>query len=251
MLRSSDFQKDLTNLLQNADCSICKQKIKESLMCPSCQNCFCKECIIKWLLSKKTCPLCIKEINLSSLINSKIIDEIARLAALVEKGDFCQTHNFFKDYYCKDCKKLYCSDCLLLDKHDKNHIIIRKPSEKLISKIVNECNTSKLLIEDYFNQCNNMIKEIERKIDEYKKEQETILTFLKELAQQSCNKYKEIIDSLIDKKELLKKEKVYFSKIKDRILGLITSIKNYEIPTDIDILLNKMENNIKNRKPDE
>ena len=63
MLTRLDFQKDLTNLLQNADCSICKQKIQESLMCPSCQKCFCKECINKWLLSKETCPLCIKEIN--------------------------------------------------------------------------------------------------------------------------------------------------------------------------------------------
>ena len=251
MSTSLDFQKDLTNLLQNADCSICKQKIKESLMCPSCQKCFCKECINKWLLSKETCPLCIKEINQSSLIKSKIIDEIARVAALVEKGDLCQTHNLFKDYYCKDCKKLYCSDCLLLDKHDKNHIIIRKPSEKLISKIVNDFNSSQLLIEDYVNKYNNMIKEIERKIDEYRKEQVTVLAFLKELTQQSCNKYKEIIDSLIDKKDLLKKEKDSLSNINNKILRLITSIKKYEIPSDIDTLLNKMEKLIKNRKPGE
>lgn len=251
MLTGLDIQKELTDLLQNGDCSICKQKIKDSLMCPNCQKCFCKECIIQWLSSKQTCPLCIKEITQSSLIQSKITDEIARVAALVEKGGLCETHNLFKDYYCKDCKNSFCGDCLLVEKHDKNHRIIRKPSEKLISKILNNVNSNQMLIEDYINKYNNMIKTIEQKIKEYKNEQQNVLNFLTELAQESSNKYNEIINSLIEKKKSIEKNVGCLSSKKHNIIQLTTSIKNYEIPSDIDTLTDKMKNEINNRRPGE
>jgi hypothetical protein len=40
----------------NTICSICQEVFYEPVQCQSCQNCFCKECILSWMKKSKACP---------------------------------------------------------------------------------------------------------------------------------------------------------------------------------------------------
>jgi hypothetical protein len=50
------------------DCSICCSKISNPVMEPNCQNIFCAECILMWMGTKNTCPLCRDSIRADQLI---------------------------------------------------------------------------------------------------------------------------------------------------------------------------------------
>lgn len=52
----------------SGDCNICLEKIKEPVMEPQCQNVFCGSCILKWLETKSSCPLCRDNIQPNQLI---------------------------------------------------------------------------------------------------------------------------------------------------------------------------------------
>ena len=54
--------------LLNGDCNICFEKIENPVLEPNCQNVFCGSCILKWLQTKQTCPLCRHEVKYENLI---------------------------------------------------------------------------------------------------------------------------------------------------------------------------------------
>jgi len=67
--------KEKINILKNRvtealgeDCSICADKLNNAVLVPCCQHIFCGECVIKWINTKKSCPMC-----RSSLIISKLV----------------------------------------------------------------------------------------------------------------------------------------------------------------------------------
>lgn len=49
-------------------CLICCDTLKDPVMDPTCQNMFCGECLLTWLKSKKTCPMCRASITLNDLV---------------------------------------------------------------------------------------------------------------------------------------------------------------------------------------
>jgi SNF2 family DNA or RNA helicase len=53
------------------DCPICCDKLKEPMMETTCHNMFCTNCILTWLESNRTCPLCRNNICVSNLIHIK------------------------------------------------------------------------------------------------------------------------------------------------------------------------------------
>jgi len=57
--------------LLNGDCPICCDKLKEPMMETTCHNMFCTNCILTWLESNRTCPLCRNNICMSNLIHIK------------------------------------------------------------------------------------------------------------------------------------------------------------------------------------
>jgi archaellum component FlaC len=62
---------ELDNRYKNilsGDCNICLEKIKEPVMEPECQNVFCGSCLLTWLKSKPSCPLCRHKIDTKKLI---------------------------------------------------------------------------------------------------------------------------------------------------------------------------------------
>jgi SNF2 family DNA or RNA helicase len=50
------------------DCTICFSSISKPVMEPNCQNVFCGECLLQWLNTKNTCPLCRDIVQSKSLI---------------------------------------------------------------------------------------------------------------------------------------------------------------------------------------
>ena len=54
--------------LLDGDCNICYEKIENPVMEPSCQNVFCGKCLLKWLESNNTCPLCRESVKVNKLI---------------------------------------------------------------------------------------------------------------------------------------------------------------------------------------
>jgi SNF2 family DNA or RNA helicase len=59
------------------DCSICYSTINRPIMLPCCQNVFCGQCVMKWLDTNKTCPMCRADIKPKDLvyINKKEDDD--------------------------------------------------------------------------------------------------------------------------------------------------------------------------------
>ena len=53
------------------DCNICYDKISNPVLEPNCQNVFCGQCILKWLETKNTCPLCRQTVEIKNLIYVK------------------------------------------------------------------------------------------------------------------------------------------------------------------------------------
>ncbi len=52
----------------NQSCSICLHKIKKPILETNCHNMFCGECLLTWLKSHKTCPLCIQNVHTDNLV---------------------------------------------------------------------------------------------------------------------------------------------------------------------------------------
>ena len=55
------------NMLKNP-CSICMETITNCVMEPNCHNLFCGKCLLKWLKTHNSCPICRKEVLFSNLI---------------------------------------------------------------------------------------------------------------------------------------------------------------------------------------
>ena len=75
LLKNVDRIKEQINELNNrykeilsGDCSICFDTIKNPVMEYNCQNIFCGDCLLKWLETKGTCPLCRYNVQTQKLI---------------------------------------------------------------------------------------------------------------------------------------------------------------------------------------
>lgn len=61
------LDKRVIEMLQSS-CNICLDPIENPVMEPSCQNMFCAKCLLEWLSTKRSCPLCRNIINTEELI---------------------------------------------------------------------------------------------------------------------------------------------------------------------------------------
>lgn len=62
-----ELQEKYKNVLKD-DCTICYSEIDKPVLLPCCQNVFCGSCIMKWLETKKTCPMCRANINVKEIV---------------------------------------------------------------------------------------------------------------------------------------------------------------------------------------
>jgi SNF2 family DNA or RNA helicase len=52
----------------NNPCNICYENIENPVLEPKCHNIFCSKCLLTWLQTKETCPLCRNYVNTSELV---------------------------------------------------------------------------------------------------------------------------------------------------------------------------------------
>lgn len=75
--RVSDIEKTIEELktkyknLLEEDCTICYSTISDPILIPCCQNIFCGNCIMKWMDTNKSCPMCRSSINVKELVYIK------------------------------------------------------------------------------------------------------------------------------------------------------------------------------------
>jgi hypothetical protein len=75
--RISELEKTIQELkvkyekLFEEDCSICFLTIEDPILIPCCQNVFCGKCIMKWMETNKSCPMCRSSINVKELVYIK------------------------------------------------------------------------------------------------------------------------------------------------------------------------------------
>ena len=61
------LKKRVTEALDE-DCSICADKLNNAVLVPCCQHIFCGECVIKWINTKHSCPMCRSNLIISNLV---------------------------------------------------------------------------------------------------------------------------------------------------------------------------------------
>ena len=75
--RISDIQNTINELenkyktLLEDDCTICYSTLTDPILIPCCQNIFCGKCIMKWLDTNKSCPMCRSSVEIKSLVYIK------------------------------------------------------------------------------------------------------------------------------------------------------------------------------------
>jgi SNF2 family DNA or RNA helicase len=62
-----DLEKRFGDMMR-LPCSICLDNLKSPVMEPKCQNVFCGDCLLSWMLEHKTCPMCRSCIDASDMV---------------------------------------------------------------------------------------------------------------------------------------------------------------------------------------
>lgn len=62
-----ELEEKYKNVLSD-DCTICYSTISEPVLVPCCQSVFCGGCLMRWLESKKSCPMCRASIELKDFV---------------------------------------------------------------------------------------------------------------------------------------------------------------------------------------
>jgi len=67
----AELDKRFGQIFQDSTCTICYEKLTDPIMEPTCQNVFCGTCLLSWLNTRSTCPLCRTIIDKSKLVYIK------------------------------------------------------------------------------------------------------------------------------------------------------------------------------------
>lgn len=121
-----DLEEKFKNLIEE-DCTICYSTIQDPILIPCCQNVFCGNCIMKWMESKKTCPMCRTDINVKELIYIKkesdvedvvVREEKKRKETKISKQD--KVYEIISNGICQNKK------FLIFSMYDESFVIIRR-----------------------------------------------------------------------------------------------------------------------------
>ena len=177
------------------NCYICYSNIINPRMCRFCKKLACEQCIKLWLKTKNICGFCKNKITFNDTISVPFVEELSnfflnevekepikeedRKAEAFSKSvndnkneniNKCNKHNNLYEYYCIDCNKYYCPNCLFFlndsSKIHENHSVI--PIKLLENKNVKDTidEYKKLFIskdnmDNLIKFCNLKLKEME------------------------------------------------------------------------------------------
>ena len=278
----SNLDNQENKLEEDLKCIICLNIFENPLTCPNCHNHVCKKCIENWYNEgNSNCIFCRKNLRLNQFLNISSFAEILPFLKTFkshnhnlfrkknnrpEKKILCSNsiHSKIKndnnsmeleaDYFCMDCQKPFCSDCVCINddysnlEHKEDHTVFK-------IDLLDEIKLFDLL---YVKETNNNLEKLENFIIKIKEEIDHYIMVknkFEETFQYFKKKYIEIIDSKInDLKELnnkcMKKIKS-LENINDKINKLILSLKtfndiqNIQNVNDIKLYLDKINKNAK------
>ena len=175
-------EEELENQIRDhLKCYICLTKVMKPKMCKFCKKICCESCIDKWLLNHDYCGICKHNVTQQDMITLPFLDDMSTYfinnidshpknhpninninkeinnnninsQSLQNKNNLnkkedkniCPKHKSKIDYYCIQCNKYFCSNCLVFfsdegQKH-KNHLILQiaKMNNLGIREAVNE-----------------------------------------------------------------------------------------------------------------
>ena len=83
--RKTSLEKSIANAT-TSDCSICYDNLSGPTVVPCCNNIFCAKCLINWLKTNATCPLCRAQLNDSSTLYTINSDPTKRTVPAAAAG---------------------------------------------------------------------------------------------------------------------------------------------------------------------
>ena len=205
--RNQDMSKNLKkereveqNIRDNLKCHLCLTKVIEPKMCKYCKKISCENCTNKWMKTHNYCGFCKKNLKPQDLISLPFLGDMSayfvnnvdsypkynqynspNIMKNINKNtqslnpnnktqnrDICPIHNNKIEYYCVQCDKYFCSNCLVFfgeeTKKHKNHLII--PASKINNLSLQEpvkefkkLYDTKNIIDNYIGLCKEKLKE--------------------------------------------------------------------------------------------
>ena len=161
--QSEQMKKELeleNQIRDHLKCYICLTKVNKPKMCKYCKKICCQACIDKWLYNHDYCGICKHKVTSQDMIPLPFLEDMTSYfinnidnhpkfqhnninleqnnisinnnqdnnirredGDSIENRNICQKHNNKIDYYCVQCNKYYCSNCLVFfDKEANIHI---------------------------------------------------------------------------------------------------------------------------------
>ena len=152
----------------------------------------------KWIVKAKNCPICRVKLNNNQIVKIKLIDTLVEYKTSINKNCkfYCTEHYKKNKYICFDCFRYYCCKCLIMNKHDQNHLIVDQFTQGEIDKyyeILFQINQPILIMKEYIN--NKYLSDIESKILELQKLKEEQITFFNKYINVLTHKFDTLINN--------------------------------------------------------
>ena len=242
-------------------CPICYTLVKKPLGCPKCQCYICRDCLILNYTEKKKdyCPKCHIKIRYDEFYPVPIIDNISNYYAKnqnekyhennkffenEDKENLCKEHSYELIFYCLDCRKKLCGECIETfnnkkNIHEKHNVYQIKDLNKYnlfqAIDLYQEVSKNKNGFTEYLNKCDyninylNCVEEIRQKhLEDFKKIIE--------------QKMKVMIEEKEQKKEKIIQEKKKLEEIYPPLNIILNKILDENNEKEFNILKNKIRN---------
>ena len=202
--KEMEVENDIRDKLK---CYICLSKVNKPKMCKFCKRLSCSDCINSWLLNHDYCGICKKQVTDDDLILVPFVDDMStyfinniennpkhqlekidkiknkQKSQIIskknknqilngkeekDKENICEKHKTKFEYYCVQCDKYYCSNCLVFFGQEVNrhqgHLILQleKMNDLGIMEAVNEYKKlpeTKNKLDHFIGLCNLKLKE--------------------------------------------------------------------------------------------
>ena len=225
-------------------CYICLTKVNKPAMCKYCKKICCKPCIDRWLLNHHFCGICKHEITQQDMILLPFLDDMSTYFIdnidnhpkhnpnnnqnqnnigrkknnnvnnnnneSENNKEICQKHITKIDYYCIQCNKYFCSNCLVFfseeGKKHQNHLVLplAKMNDLGIKEAINQYKKlpqTKNSIEHLISLINMRIKENEIKTENTKNFINQIRDFYLSKIEDNTRELKTILTKLTSQKD--------------------------------------------------
>ena len=186
------------NIRDYLKCYICLTKVIKPKMCKFCKRISCERCINRWMETHNFCGVCKQKLSMQDLITLPFLDDMStyflnnidshpkniqfnnpnimndvpssnnNMNVEGQNKEICPIHNNKIDYYCVQCDKYFCSNCLVFfgdeTKKHQNHLIVplSKMSNLSLQEAVNEYKklpVTKQILDNYIGLCKVKLKE--------------------------------------------------------------------------------------------